>query len=141
MSISQHISFVFRNMPVEYFLTEAFFLLRRFSLAIQSPSRGEICRLFTIVWTLSRRSWFGCIEDICKPYNYSSFACISFSLDMNNVWWRALERSLKLIIFRFTLLFIHTFSSFVYCLLFLSFLGCPRKKPSRTRARERNIAN
>lgn len=84
-------------------------------------------------------------QHICRVYNYSSFECI-FHVFLTS---RREECVMESMLEKFetnnfslhTLPLIHTFSSFVYCLLFLSFLGCPRKKPSRSRAREQNIAN
>lgn len=78
--------------------------------------------------------------------NYRVFMyCLSSSLfQYEERVMESMRRSLKLIIFRFTHCFSFIHLARLCIVYYLSFLGCPRKKPSfcrESRARERNIAN
>jgi hypothetical protein len=83
----------------------------------QSPLGGELCRLLLVHFNVH-------FTPTPAPHMYfpSSSGADAMESRSNSPY---------------TLLFIHTFSSFVYCLLFLSFLGCPRRaKPILARAKE-----
>lgn len=75
-----------------------------FFVCIQSTVRGEVCRLFTTVWTSSRRRiCSNVLNTSAEHINYSS-STPAFSVLLNVWWWRATSmlEKLKLIIFRFT---------------------------------------
>lgn len=101
-------------------------LLKRLSLSYPiGIQRRNFCRLQAPACIITRYLWAQYIDK--GEWLFNLRVCLSLPST-----WRLCngECSEKLETNNFslyTLLFIHTFSSFVYCLLFLSFLGCPRK--------------